>query len=335
MYGGVWSPILTAAVLGLVLASCDGNRVVEPPPGGVVWERLTPTGYPECLNPDVLVDSLIYSTNALVQVGTSPGGQPLYSYFGRIAVSGLDGQNPVRIGFPGAALWNNLRPRWVSRQKIVFMDNRQGTYDIWYKDLEDFAEYRLTNFSTHEAAPAPRPGTAGLVYVELNAAATTAYSFGRLVLIPDTTDTPLQRIYLTPDSMLCSDPDWDPTGTKLCFTVSDNTNFTQHIYTMNLAPGDSLPVQVTVGDSHDAQARWSPDGGRILFASDRTARGGVWIVHPAGQANGIQLVAFDDKGASIFSPAWTPDGMGVIVSSNGRGGVRSLWLLTNLPAFEF
>jgi hypothetical protein len=326
---------VAAAILVLALASCDGNRVVEPPADGVVWERLTPTTYPECLFPDIRFDSLVYSTNAIVQVGVDGGGNPLYSFFGRIAVSGVDGQKPVRIGFPGAAPWNNLRPRWVSSQKIVFMDNRQGTYDIWYKSLEDFAEYRLTSFSTNETAPAPRPGTAGLVYVELGATATSAYSFGRLVLIPDTTATPIQRVYLTPDTLQCGDPDWDPTGTKLAFSVSSNADLTQHIYTMSLAPGDSLPIQITTGESHDVQPRWSPDGGRILFTSDRTARSGIWIVHPEGQARGLQLLAFDDRGAASFTPTWTPDGTGVVVSSNGRGGVRSLWLLSNLPAFAF
>lgn len=309
--------------------------MVQPPATGVVWERLTPTSFSNCLFPDVFIDSLIYSTDVPVQVGVDPQGNPIFQAFARIAVSGIDGLNPVRIGFLGAAPWNNLRPRWVTRQRIAFMDNRQGTYDIWYKDLETFFERRLTSFSTHEAAPTPRPGAPGLVYVELGPSPASVYSPGRLVLIPDTTATPLERIYLTPDSLLCTDPDWDPTGMKLCFSVINAVDFTQHIYTLNLAPGDSLPTQITVGASHDAQPRWSPDGGRIVFSSDRTARSGVWVVNPSGEANGIQLVSFDDSGAATFAPTWTPDGMGIIVSSNGRGGVRSLWLLSNLPVFGF
>jgi len=331
---GAWSAA-GAVALALGLLSCDGKQVVQPPATGVLWERLTPTSYPNCLFPDVRVDSLLYSTDVPLQVGVDGNGNPIYQFYGRIAVSGIDGLNPVRIGFLGPAPWYNLRPRWVSPQRMVFMDNRQGTYDIWYKNLEDFDEYRLTNFPTHEAAPTPRPGTAGLVYVELRPSPTSAYSPGRLVLIPDTTATPLERIYLTPDSLLCTDPDWDPTGSKLCFSVVNSVDFTQHIYTLNLAPGDSLPIQITVGPAHDAQPRWSPDGGRILFSSDRTARSGVWVVHPSGEANGIQLVSFDDTGATTLSPTWTADGMGIILSSNGRGGVRSLWLLSNLPVFGF
>ncbi|HET9950713.1 MAG TPA: hypothetical protein VFS09_02845 [Candidatus Eisenbacteria bacterium] len=325
-----WKSLVSLAVAALALASCSRTQVVEPPMTGVVWSRLSPTSLDDCIWPDVLGDSLIYSTTTLVPVGPS-----LFGYRGRIIVSGVDGESPVMIRYPGAADWNDLRSRWVGRQKIVFMDNRSGNYDIWYKNLEDFAEYRLTKFTTHETAPAPRPGTPGLVYVELSPTAATAYDYGRIVLIPDTTQVPLTRIYLTPDTLLCGDPDWDPTGTKLCYTVVNNADLTRHLYTMRLAPGDSLPTPITTGASHDYQPRWSPDGGRIVFASDRTARYGIWVVNPEGESKGIQLVSFDDSGASCYAPAWTSDGSSLIVSSNGRGGVRSLWLLTNLPAFGF
>jgi Tol biopolymer transport system component len=328
--GSVRWPLVIAAFLVLALASCDGNHVVEPPATGVVWTRISPTTFDECLWPDIRFDSLVYSTVQLV-----PTGGGTFAFHGRIAVSGVDGANPVRLGYPGPAPWNDLRPRWAGSQKIVFMDNRGGTYDIWYKDLVTFDEHRLTNFATHETAPAPRPGTAGLVYVELGSSATTPYDYGRLVLIPDTTATPLNLIYLTPDTLRCGDPDWDPTGTKLCFAVLSNTDMTRHLYTMNLAPGDSLPIQITVGAAHDYQPRWSPDGGRIVFASDRTARWGIWVVHPEGEAKGLKLVSFDDTGAACFSPTWTPDGTGLIVSSDGRGGARNLWLLSNLPTFPF
>jgi len=330
-----WMRLASLFVVALALASCDTSQVVEPPMTGVVWERLTPTNLDDCLWPAVLVDSLVYSTTTVVPIGQNQQGQTLYDYRGRIVVSGVDGKSPFLIRYPGAANWNNLRPRWAGRQKVVFMDNRSGSYDIWYKDLEDLSEYHLTKFGTNETAPAPRPGSAGLAYVELSPAAATAYDYGRIVLIPDTTEVPLRRVYLTPDTLLCGDPDWDPTGTTLCYTVQNNADLTRHIYTMRLAPGDSVPTPVTTGASHDFQPRWSPDGGRIAFASDRTARNGIWVVHPEGEAKGLKLVAFDDRGASCYTPEWLPDGTGLIVSSNGRGGVRSLWLLTNLPAFGF
>lgn len=330
MEPGPWRSIGLATLVTLALASCDGHGVVTPSPSGVTWTRLTPVGYDQCLWPDVRFDSLAYSVLALVPVtGTELG------FAGRITVSGIDGANPYVIGQPGPAPWSTLRPRWVASQRIVFQDNRSGNYDIWYQDLEDLHEWRLTNFPTNETAPAPQPGTPGLAYVELRSNPLSPYDFGRIVLIPDTAAVPIQRIYLTPDTLLSADPDWDPTGKKLTFSVLNNQDFTRHVYTMNLAPGDSLPVQITVGLYHDFHPRWSPDGKRIAFTSDRTGRWGVWIVHPSGEAQGLQILSFDDTGASVFSPAWTSDGMGLIVSSDGRGPTRGLWLLSNLPAFRF
>ena len=327
---GVWRGFAVALFLVVSAASCGNNQVVQPVLDGTVWTRLTPPDYDGCLFPDILVDSLIYSTAVPVPVG---GGN--FQFFGRIAVSGIDGSKPVKIVYLGDAPWNDLRPRWAGRQRIVFMDNRQGSYDIWYKDLETFREYRLTSYPGHETAPMPRPGTQGLIYVELRPGAVSAYDFGRLVLIPDTTAVPLQRIYLTPDTLQCGDPDWDATGTKLCYSVQNNADYTRHIYTMDLVAGDSIPVPVTTGASHDVQPRWSPDGTRIVFASDRTARSGIWVVNPQGEAKGIVLISFDDTGKTANTPTFTPDQTGIIVSSNGRGSTRGLWLISNLPDIPF
>ncbi len=324
MQGG-WRTYALAVTLALTLASCEASQVTAPPPTGTQWTRLTSTSLRDCLYPDVLGDSLVF-----VCIGID--GRP------RIAVSGTDGTNAAIFNYPGPAPWVDFRPRWVRSQTVVYQANRNGTYDLWYRALDSSQDRRLTSFATNESAPVPRPGSPGLVYVEYDNNSSTAGSAdlgGRLVLIPDTASVPLELIYLTPDTLRCGEPDWDPTGQKLSFSVENATDLTRHLYTMNLAPGDSVPTQITVGASHDYGPRWSPDGGRILFSSDRTGRWGVWVVHPEGEARGLKLVSFEDTNASVYTPTWTPDGASIIVSSDGRGGLRSLWLLSNLPVFGF
>jgi Tol biopolymer transport system component len=252
-----------------------------------------------------------------------------------------DGTGAQVLGYPGPSPWVEFRPRWVRSQTVVYQANRNGTFDIWYKDLDTGADYRLTKDATNESAPAPRPGTAGLVYVEYDNNVNTEGSAdlrGRLVLIPDTTDVPLQHIYLTSDKLRCGEPDWDPSGTRLCFSMEDSLDLTRHLFTLDLSTANPQPVQITQGPSHDYAPRWSPDGAHIVFTSDRSARYGVWVVSPLGESKGITLVSFEDPGASVYTPAWTPDGMSILVSSDGRGGaghIRSLWLITNLPVFPF
>lgn len=317
--------IAATGLLALALASCDGKGVVEPPPTGVLWTRLTSTSMDECLYPDVRGDSIVF--NAL-----GFDGRP------RLAVILADGSSSIVLNYPGPASWVDFRPRWVRSQTVIYQANRNGTYDIWYRDLDTDVDRRFTNFSSNESAPAPRPGYPGFAYIEYDNLSSTTGSAdirGRVVLVPDTAAVPFERIYLTPDTLRCGEPDWDPTGQKLTFSVENATDLSRHIYTLNLAPGDSVPTQITTGACHDFGPRWSPDGGRIVFTSDRTNRWGVWVVNPTGDANGLVLVSFDDADGSVFTPTWTPDGQGLIVSSQGRGGVRSLWQLSNLPVFGF
>ncbi|HEU4726133.1 MAG TPA: hypothetical protein VFU59_12675 [Candidatus Eisenbacteria bacterium] len=339
----MWWAYAAAASLAFGLLSCDGTPVTEPPPGGVKWERLTATAFRNCVYPDLTTagDSLVFSftLGELFPDPNNPGGFIAVDH-NRGAVCGSDGQDVIPLRHPGAAAWNDYRHRWAGSQIVVYESNRNGNFDIWYRNLDYNEDRRLTGFdntAANESSPAPRPNSPGLAYIEYGGPIPAGGSTlrGRVVLIPDTAAVPIQRIYLTGDSLYCGEPDWDPTGQKLVFTVENQNDLTRHLYTMNLAPGDSLPVQITVGASHDFSPRWSPDGGRILFSSDRTGRWGVWIVNPTGQANGLQVVAFDDAGAVVLTPIFTPDGSSIIASSNGRGGYRSLWLLTNLPPFEF
>jgi hypothetical protein len=319
------------ALLVLALGSCDGTQVVQPVDNGVIWTRLTSPSIQACRYPDARGDSLVFTA-----WGTNVS-DPLRKVWDRLAFSGIDGQDVAVSGFPGLAEWTDYRPRWVRSQMIIYQSNRAGNFELYYRDVDTFADRRLFVSPLNETAPAPRPGQPGLLYVEFANPPVLGSSdlAGRIVLIPDTAAVPLQRIYLTPPSLWCGEPDWDPTGQKITFSVLVPDEFTRHIYTMNLAPGDSLPVQITTGPQHDFSPRWSPDGNRILFASDRTGRAGLWVVHPEGEAKGLRVISFEDKGRSVITPTWIPDGTGIIASSTGRGGVLSLWLLSNLPDFGF
>jgi Tol biopolymer transport system component len=102
----------------------------------------------------------------------------------------------------------------------------------------------------------------------------------------------------------------------------------RHIWKLAIAGPDTVLTKLTTGGIHDSSPRWSPDGTKILFVSDRTGRSGVWYVGPGGGEP--TLISFEDKGATILTPCWSPDGKAIAVSSNGRGGVRAIWVLSNL-----
>jgi TolB protein len=212
-------------------------------------------------------------------------------------------------------------PRWVRAGLLLYSSDRLGSADLWYLDVATAAARRLTGFPGDEVEAAPRPGSSGLAYVER-----TGPAGARLVLLPDTAAAPLSRIYLTPVSLPASEPDWDPTGTQLCFTAPDGGGV-PHIWRLSLA--DTLPIQLTTGAAADRSPRWSPDGTRILFTSERNGLPGVWTVSPAGEGTDLTAWAYDRRSAALLHPAWSPDGQSIIVSSD-RSGARALWVLSDL-----
>jgi hypothetical protein len=94
------------------------------------------------------------------------------------------------------------------------------------------------------------------------------------------------------------------------------------LYTLPISGGDAR--RITEGMAFDSQPRFSPDGGRIAFLSDRDGAENVWIADPDG-SNPKKLSG--DTTAEFASPAWTPDGRYVIASRSGWGlGTFELWM---------
>ena len=95
------------------------------------------------------------------------------------------------------------------------------------------------------------------------------------------------------------------------------------LLTVPIGGGDA--TQITSGMAFDAQPRFSPDGSRVVFTSDRSGGQNAWIVSVDG-ADTVQVT----EGASnrVESPDWTPDGRYVVVAKGAfRGsGLPKLWL---------
>ena len=92
----------------------------------------------------------------------------------------------------------------------------------------------------------------------------------------------------------------------------------------------SLPIEggratrLTSGMPFDAQPRFSPDGRRILFVSDRTGGENLWTL----SLDLRDTVQVTRGNTNIYtSPEWTPDGKYIVASRTyGLGGTAKLWL---------
>jgi Tol biopolymer transport system component len=75
---------------------------------------------------------------------------------------------------------------------------------------------------------------------------------------------------------------------------------------------------------YDAQPRFSPDGKRIVFVSDRSGGDNVWTMS-LDKRDTVQVTKGNDN--LYVSPTYTPDGEYIIASKNGGlGGAAKLWM---------
>ena len=88
------------------------------------------------------------------------------------------------------------------------------------------------------------------------------------------------------------------------------------LFTVPIEGGDA--TRITEGMAFDAQPRFSPDGSRIVFTSDRSGGQNVWVMALDG-SDTTQITRGDTNRAE--SPEWSPDGDYIVSSiGNFRGG---------------
>lgn len=104
--------------------------------------------------------------------------------------------------------------------------------------------------------------------------------------------------------------DVSPDGQTLVFDLLGD------LYTMPITGGTATPL--TRGMAFDAQPRWSPDGKRIVFVSDRDGGWNLWTIS-ADKRDTAQITR--GKTNNYFSPEWTPDGKYIVATRGSK-----LWI---------
>jgi Tol biopolymer transport system component len=93
------------------------------------------------------------------------------------------------------------------------------------------------------------------------------------------------------------------------------------LYTLPIAGGTA--TRITSGMAFDSQPRFSPDGSRIVFISDRSGDDNLWTV----KADGSDAKALTKgKNQTYLSPEWTLDPNYIVATrSSGQAGMQ-LWM---------
>jgi eukaryotic-like serine/threonine-protein kinase len=251
------------------------------------------------------------------QPSWSPSGQRI-AYWGRSGASSAGdiftipaaGGAPVAVTTDPALDWN---PVWApDGAYLYFSSNRGGSMNLWRVAMDE---------ATGRPLGRPQPVTTGggpaAQHVAISA------DGRRIAYVARANSMNLQRVGFDPaagvvtgtaegittGSRAWAQPHPSPDGSRLAFNSSGRQ---ENIFVLN-ADGTGLQQLTDTAHIHRS-ARWSPDGQRIAFYSDRTGAYEIWSIGRDG--SGLQQLT---RSQGAHYPVWSPDGERMVYSTHVPG----------------
>jgi Tol biopolymer transport system component len=115
-------------------------------------------------------------------------------------------------------------------------------------------------------------------------------------------------------------PDYLPVVSARGQVLYSNWGHQTDLYLALFGSPDEAHRRLTFNTSENYGARFSPDGERLVYYSDRTGNYEIWL---RDMADGRER-PLTDSAADDFMPDWSPDGREIVFLSN-RGGSVQVW----------
>lgn len=228
--------------------------------------------------------------------------------------------------------------------KIAFYSNRDGDFDIYAMNADGSGVTQLTNNPADEYLPLWSPDgtriTFGRCVAICDVVVINADGSGETVVTndgfpgawsPDSRQIAFGRsdgifVVNVDGSGLArvADPQfvtgWSPDGRQLLLGNNSDGDF--EIFALNL-DGSGI-TQLTNNTANDGGGRWSPDGTRIAFTSDRDG-GDLDIFVMSAHGDSVTQLTQNDV-VTDGGPGWSPDGSQIAFDSD-RDGDQEIFLM--------
>ena len=208
----------------------------------------------------------------------------------------------------------NRDPMWIG-DKIFFNSDRDGHFNLYAYDTKSA---KTTQITTNKDWDVRWPSTdkRDRIVFELN---------GELQILnvkngkatPISVNVPDDGVNRRPSrvsaSALVESAGLSPKGERVVFAARGD------IFSAPVENGPTRNLTKTSG-AHDKWPKWSPDGSKIAFISDKSGEEEVWLVVQDGSTPPEQLTS-GGKGMR-YEPEWSADGKRIAVQRQGREAVR-------------
>jgi Tol biopolymer transport system component len=219
----------------------------------------------------------------------------------------------------------NRSPAWSpDGQQIAFVSERDGNEEIYRMDPDGSSVTRLTDDTGRDFDPAWSPDGSKIAFASKREGTDA-------IFVMDADGGRVIRLSMPGAGLPEFAPDWSPDGMRIVFASG---------YTGKAYPGYSGPqISVMNADgtgrrgltggtlAHAFSPRWSPDGGRIVFASHRQGTMEVYAMSPLGHLI-TKLTQSPRASYGNDQAISSPDGR-LIAFVSDREGVEQIYVMSS------